>query len=216
MEPSMCSLVKKEIFKVDKVLAIALIVSFIFCLHGITSKHMHPDQMAFLPLFNEGKLPFDPGWFERPPFHTYFNYFQSVLPFSMIDKVLNLPPDLLELTRRVWSKLLTAFLFLGSIILVFKITNSSFGLFPARLVALVFATSAGFIAYSHFLTADIPVMFWMLVAFYFSHNILFERKVSNYILAGFFTGIATATKYNGLAIGITIVVAHLLSFLSVP
>jgi 4-amino-4-deoxy-L-arabinose transferase-like glycosyltransferase len=57
-------------------------------------------------------------------------------------------------------------------------------------------------------------MFWMLLAFYFSHNILFERKLSNYLLAGVFTGIATATKYNGLAIGLTIVVAHFLSFSS--
>lgn len=31
-------------------------------------------------------------------------------------------------------------------------------------------------------------------------------------MAGFFTGIATATKYNGLGIGITIVAAHFLSF----
>jgi 4-amino-4-deoxy-L-arabinose transferase-like glycosyltransferase len=87
----------------------------------------------------------------------------------------------------------------------------SFGIFSARIVALVFATSAGFIAYSHFLTSDIPVMFWMLLAFYFSINILTRAKLSDYLLAGFFTGIATATKYNGLAIGISIAVAHFLS-----
>jgi hypothetical protein len=51
----------------------------------------------------------------------------------------------------------------------------------------------------------------MLVAFTFSHNILFEQKYSNYLLAGFFTGIAAATKYNGVAIGFSIVVAHLIS-----
>jgi hypothetical protein len=54
-------------------------------------------------------------------------------------------------------------------------------------------------------------MFWMLVSFTFSYSILFEPKTLNYMLAGFFTGIAAATKYNGVAIGITIVVAHMLS-----
>jgi len=204
-------LVKKQIYKTDKVLAIALIVSFIFCLHGITGSFGHPDDMAFLPIFNEGKLPFNPAWFEKPPFHTYFNYFLSDLPISMASKVLNLPPDSLDFPKTVWSRLLTAFLFLSSIVIVFHISRKSFGLFSARIATLILSTSAGFIAYSHFLTADIPVTFWMLMAFYFSHNILFDRKLSNYILAGFFTGIATATKYNGLAIGITIVAAHMLS-----
>jgi len=52
----------------------------------------------------------------------------------------------------------------------------------------------------------------MLVAFFLSHSILFERKLLNYLLAGFFTGIAAATKYNGVAIGFSIVVAHVLLF----
>jgi hypothetical protein len=209
------TIVKKEILGADPILTLALVLSFIFCLHGITTKFMHPDQMAFVPLFHEGELPFNPKWFEKPPFHTYFNYFLSVLPVSFISTALNLPPDLSDFSRKVWSRLLTSFLFLGSIVLVFHITRKSFGVFPARVIILIFATSAGFVAHSHFLTADIPVMFWMMVACYFSHNILSGGKVSDYALAGFFTGIATATKYNGLAVGITIVVAHLL-FLASP
>jgi hypothetical protein len=55
-------------------------------------------------------------------------------------------------------------------------------------------------------------MFWMIVAFYFTQNILLKRNKFDYIFAGLFTGIATATKYNGLAVGIAIVVAHCLSF----
>ena len=47
-----------------------------------------------------------------------------------------------------------------------------------------------------------------------SPNRLRRIKISDYALAGFFTGIATATKYNGLAIGIAIVVAHVLSLSS--
>src|SRR5688572_10519698 len=53
----------------DGVLVAALILAFVFCLHGITAKLLHPDQMAFMPLFHEGELPFNPKWFEKPPFH---------------------------------------------------------------------------------------------------------------------------------------------------
>jgi hypothetical protein len=96
--------------------------------------------------------------------------------------------------------------------LLYHSARKSYGVFSARVIALIAATTAGFIAYSHFLTVDIPVMFWMLVAFTFSHSLLLERKLSSYLLAGFFTGIAAATKYNGVAIGFSIVVAHVLAF----
>jgi hypothetical protein len=198
-------------FKPDGILCIAFIIAFIFCLYGITWTEGHPDDMAFRPLFLPGKAPFNPGWFHKPPFHTYFNYFLSTLPIETIGKVFNSSVSNIEFAKVVWSRVLTSILFLLSISLVFQIILKSFGIFSARIVALIFATSSGFIAYSHFLTADIPVMFWMLVAFYFSFNILSRAKLSDYLLAGFFTGIATATKYNGLAIGISIAVAHFLS-----
>ena len=198
-------------FKPDKILIIALLTAFLFCLYGITWSQSHPDDMAFRPLFVPGKAPLNPGWFHKPPFHTYFNYFLSTLPIETVGKLIHASVNSIEFTKVIWSRLLTALLFLLSILLVFQIILKSFGIFAARIVALVFATSAGFIAYSHFLTSDIPVMFWMLLAFYFSFNILRRANLSDYILAGFFTGIATATKYNGLAIGISIAVAHFLS-----
>jgi 4-amino-4-deoxy-L-arabinose transferase-like glycosyltransferase len=203
---------KQTILSSDKVLAVALLISFFLSLYGITAKSQNPDQMAFLPLFLEGKLPFNPGWFDKPPFHTYVNYFLSVLPISVLSKGFAFSPPTEEILKTVWSRLLTKFMLLGAIGLLYRIARKSYDLLSARIIALIAATTAGFIAYSHFLTVDIPVMFWMLVAFYFSHSILFERKTSNYLIAGFFTGIATATKYNGVAIGITLVVAHILSF----
>ena len=198
-------------FRPDRILCIALLIGFIFCLYGITWTQGHPDDMAFRPLFLPGKKPFNPGWFHKPPFHTYFNYFLSTLPIETIGKWFKFSPSNIDFAKTVWSRVLTSILFLLSVSLVFQIGLKSFGIFSARIVALIFATSAGFIAYSHFLTSDIPVMFWMLLAFYFSINILTRAKLSDYLLAGFFTGIATATKYNGLAIGISIAVAHFLS-----
>jgi len=203
---------KKLSLPADKVLLAALLLCFSLSLPGITVKYNHPDQMAFVPLFIEGKLPFNPGWFDKPPFHSYFNYFFSVLPVSAVSNVFEFSTQTQDIVKIVWSRVLTKWMLLAAIGLMFYILRKSSDLLSARLIALIAATTAGFLAYSHFLTVDIPVMFWMLLAFAFSHNILFERKTRDYILAGFFTGIAAATKYNGVAIGFSIVVAHVLSF----
>jgi len=209
------TIVKAEILKVDKVLLAAILISFVFCLYGINwgkVEDWNPDQMVFLELFAKSKLPFHPVFFDKPPFHTYLSFFLIRAPIHIIEKILNLSPSSLRYIELFLSRLLTVFLFSGSVILVFQITKRFFDIFAARIVTLILATSAGFITYSHFLTADIPIMFWMLLACYFSQNILFSGQISDYIWAGCFTGIATATKYNGLSICITIVVAHFLSF----
>ncbi len=203
--------IKQSLEKTDKILLAALLVCLALSLYGITVKYENPDQMAFQPLFLDGKLPFNPGWFDKPPFHTYFNYFLSVLPVSTLGKMFGFSVPTQELIETVWSRVLTKFMLLLSVGLLYHIVRKSYGIVAARVIALIAATSAGFIVYSHFLTVDIPVMFWMLVAFTFSHSILFEQKYSNYLLAGFFTGIAASTKYNGVAIGFSLVIAHLIS-----
>ena len=204
--------------KMDRILLLALFLSLAFCMYGIHwgwVECWNADQMAFQNIGGEGRWPLQPYTYQKPPFHTYFNFFLSVIPVKVIGKLTNLSPKLLTSVQIFWSRALTFFLFLGAVILVFNITKKFFGLFAARIVTIIFSTSAGLITESHYLTADIPVLFWMLLAFYFAQNISLNRKFLDYVGAGFFTGIATATKYNGLSIGIAIVVAHILSVHSI-
>lgn len=202
--------------QIDRVLGVALILGFLFAIYGLTwggGEDWNPDSMAFRSLFSSKRLPFEPANFYKPPFHTYFNFFLSTFPFELLEKVgqkLSGAPVNLDAARILWSRLLTVGLFLGSIALVFQMTRRFFGLLAARVITLLFATSAGFIVEAHFLTADMPVLFWMLLAFFFVQNIILQGRASDYLWAGFLTGVATATKYNGLAVGIAIVVAHLL------
>jgi 4-amino-4-deoxy-L-arabinose transferase-like glycosyltransferase len=205
-----------KIIRTDWVLAVALCVGLLFSVYGMTwgsGQSWHPDEMAFRGLFSAKTLPFEPMSFNRPPFHTYFNYFLSVLPFDLLQQTaskLVASPVNLGIVRLYWSRLLTVFLFLGSIALAYHITQRYFGRFAARSLALLVATSGGLVVEAHFLTADMPVLFWMLVAFCFMQNISLRGQRSDYLWAGFFIGIATATKYNGLAVGIAIPIAHLL------
>lgn len=205
--------------KMDRVLLISLILAGLLSLYGIHwgwFEPWNPDQMAFQPLFIKGKLPGNPGGFLKPPFHTYFNYFLSVLPVTILGKILNLPPHLLSSIQLIWSRLLTVFLFLFSLIIIFNITHKLFGKLEAQSVTLLTATSAGFITFNHFLTADIPVTFWMLLSLHFSFDILTKKqhRVSqqDYLWSGFFAGIATATKYNGVVIGIALIMVHILRY----
>ncbi len=200
--------------KFDTILVGALIIGFIFCLHGIhwgRVESWNPDQMAFVNLFKEGELPLNPGWFHKPPFHTYTVFFLSIVPVHGMGKILGLSRSFINQAMLVWSRILTVFMFLGSITLVYYIVLRFFSRHAARIIAIIFATSAGFVATAHFLTTDIPVMFWMLVAFFFAQKVYFEGNTADYALAGLFTGIAAATKYNGLGVGIAIVASHALS-----
>ncbi|MEH2363726.1 ArnT family glycosyltransferase [Nostoc sp.] len=208
---------KIEIFhslKVDRFLLAVVILTFCSCLYGINwgiVESWHPDQMAFKNLFVAGKMPLNPGEFLKPPFYTYYIFFLDRFPLGLLGTILHIPQNTLDFIILIWAQVLTVFLFLGSIVLVFQITKNFFGLFSARIITVVFATSATFIVHIHYLTTDIPVTFGMLLAFYFSQNILLHGGLRNYILAGFFTGIATATKYNGLPIGLAIILAHIFS-----
>jgi hypothetical protein len=111
----------------------------------------------------------------------------------------------------IWARLLTVSLFLLQICLVYSVTKSFFGLLSARMVAVIYATSAGLIGYSHFLTADIPVTTWALASFYFAERVRRSGEALDYTAAGVFAGLAAATKYNGVVIAVAFVVAHLLA-----
>jgi hypothetical protein len=199
----------------DPALLGALILGFAFCLYGIhwgATEPWNPDQMAYHDaLTDDGRLNLHPGDFLKPPFHTYFSFALARVPAYAVSELLGFSEIALRKLTLIWARLLTVSLFLGQIALVYAITRRFFGLFAARVVSLAYGTSAGLIAFSHFLTADIPVTTWMLAAFYCAQNALLRGRLTDYLLSGTFTGIAAATKYNGLAIGIAFVVAHALA-----
>lgn len=198
----------------------ALLLGAVLCLHGIWwgwAETWHPDQMAFHQLVaRQHRWPLEPGGFLRPPFHTYFNFFLSVAPVKVADRALEAATGRawhLDVLSVWWSKLLQIALFLGTVYLVWLCTRRVAGPRSATVVALLLATSAGYVVQSHFLTADVPVVFWMVLSFYFAQRIPTEQKTADYVLAGLLVGVATATKYNGLGAGIAIPVFHLFATL---
>jgi len=164
---------RKGIGRIDPLLAAALLLAFIFCLHGITWGRVecwNPDQVAL-----RGLRALRPGSYGKPPFHTYLNHAFVVWPIAAVLKIARVPTERTKIAnsaKLIGSRLLTAALYLGTIALAYSIGCGFYGRFSAVLIGFVFATSAGFIAYAHFLTADIPLVFWMLAAFWFAQQLI--------------------------------------------
>src|SRR5262249_19183896 len=110
--------------------------------------------------------------------------------------------------KLIGSRLVTIGLYLGTIAFAYSFSRSSYGRFSAAIIAFAFATSAGFVAYANFLTVDIPLLFWMLAAVWAAYRLTSAPSTRYYAITGFLIGIAVATKYNGLAVGIALPVAH--------
>jgi hypothetical protein len=208
-------LIFRIVRRLDPILNIALTLALVFSLYGIQWGRVecwNRDQMALRGL--HGFLRLRPSNYLKPPFHTFLNHaliLRSIDHAEYLTKWLSGRTVNLNEARLLESRLLVVGMLLGTIALAFTISRQAYGLFAARVIALLFATSAGFIEYDHFLSSDSPLLFFMMLTAFFAQRITLRSEISNYVLAGLLTGICTATKYSGLAIGIVMVTAHFLS-----
>jgi len=200
----------RRIQRVDPLLIAALSLAFIFCLHGITWGRVEDWNRSSIAM--RGLRALRPADYMKPPFHTYFNHVFVVWPIDAVMKITGVPQEKVKIAnpaKLIGSRLVTIALYLGTIALAYSFSRRSYGRFSAAIIAFVFATSAGFVAHAHFLTVDIPLLFWMLAAFWAAERLASAPSTRNYAVTGFLVGIAIATKYNGLAVGIALFVAHL-------
>ncbi len=199
----------RKIQRLDPLLIAALALAFLFCLQGITWGRVECWNRSQIALQSLRAL--RPGNYMKPPFHIYLNHVFVVWPITAALQIAQVPKEKVKVAnsaKLIGSRLVTIALFLGTIALAYSFSRRSYGRFSAVIIAFVFATSAGFVTYAHFLTADIPLLFWMLAAFWAGYRLASAPSTWNYAVAGFLTGIAIATKYNGLAVGIALLVAH--------
>jgi hypothetical protein len=199
----------RKIQRLDLLLAAALSLAFLFCLHGITWGRVEDWNRSSIAM--RGLRALRPSDYMKPPFHTYLNHVLVVWPITGVMKIAQVPKERMKIAnpaKLIGSRLVTIALYLGTIALSYDFSRRSYGRFAAAIIAFVFATSAGFVAYAHYLTVDMPLIFWMLAAFWAAYRLASVPSTRNYAIAGFLIGIATATKYNGMAVGIALLVAH--------
>ncbi|CAN5463598.1 hypothetical protein BH09VER1_BH09VER1_25700 [soil metagenome] len=205
----------------DRALLLSLLIGLIFGAQGLTwggYDCLNLDRMAFRDVTNSKRGYLEPSTFDKPPFYTYLVHFGIVVPGdalarragnSWTDKItaegLRLRGELIA------ARLAQLAMFAACIIFVFGYAHEFFGLAAARASAVLLATAAGFVPYEVFLTTDLALIFWMLAALTACRWVMRSPGIAPSILAGVLTGLATATKYNGLAVGLGIPLAHLLA-----
>lgn len=186
------------------------------CINGMWwgwTEIWNADQMAFKNHFREGYLPFSPSSFSKPPLFSYFNFVFSAAPRELLALTLeyvtgNEYGDKLDFVgvwlAKTWQTLFAC----GSVYLLWRIV-ANFGDRASGIIpSLLLASSAGFIVQAHLITTDLPVVFFMLVAFWAAQKIVIRGEMRDYVLAGLLVGLTGAMKYNGLVIGIAIPVFH--------
>jgi 4-amino-4-deoxy-L-arabinose transferase-like glycosyltransferase len=140
-------------------------LAFLFCLQGITWGRVEDWKRSQIAMRSLRAL--RPSDYMKPPFHTYLNHVLVVWPVTGVMKIAQVPAEgrkIANSAKLIGSRLVTIALYLGTIALAYSFSRRSYGRFSAAIIALVFATSAGFVTQAHFLTVDMPLLFWMLAA----------------------------------------------------
>ncbi len=190
----------------------------------------HPDEPRYVviaqDIFKTGDL--DPHFFNYPSLFFYLNALAYVL-YCFVGKVigvLNTPADIAPPTLvgpGVGQTLMPATFLLGrvltvafgtaAVIIVFivgrKLTASSAS---GLLAALLMAISPINVSNSRYITPDMFLVFFTLLAFWGAVGVLQEARPGQYILAGIATGLTASTKYNGGLIVFSLILGHFLHF----
>ncbi len=193
------------------ILVFSMLVVLGWCLYGIGYGDWNPDTMAFRKV-KHSLFPFlPPSGYNKPPFYIYLNLFTIRLPVKIFASLFDIPAYQEYFYKLILSKILVAGMLVTCIAYLHSLTKQVFNLFVANCLALLFVTST-YLIHSHYLTTDIPLMFFLILSFYYSSQIILSGTdtVKPYLLAGIFIGVASATKYNGIALGIAIPLAHTL------
>jgi len=203
----------------DRWLLLAIVLGFALGAQGFGWGRydcLNVDAMAFRNVFSKDRPLMHPGEFLKPPFYTYANHFLARVPAMAIsgmafwnDKKEH--ADLYFRLRLLLARSLNLVLFAATVIMVFGVVRMYFDATSARMTALLFATSAGFVCYQIFLTTDLALVFMMMTSFVCSCAIARRPTMGLSIAAGLLAGLATATKYNGLAVAVALPVAHLMA-----
>lgn len=94
---------------------------------------------------------------------------------------------------------ITALFGIASVFLLYLITKKLFNRNIALLGALIFAVAPLHVRDSHYLTTDVPFLFFVLLSFLCMVNLFQTGKLKWYVLSGLFIGISSTIRYFPIA-----------------
>lgn len=214
----------KEFFIEHKFLLAILIVGVALRFGGLKWGYpfiFQPDEDTLIRGATGIRFDPNPHHFDWPTLQTYllFILISVWAKFTDLLILLGLKPAIQNIFP-IWldrpfvfyllGRIVSALLGSGSIILTYLISKKIFNKNTALLAVLILAVSLQNIEDAHFATLDSSMTFWMLLAFYFAQKVYEKGLSKHYILAGFISGLAASTKYNGGSIFLALLIYHLL------
>jgi len=177
----------------------------------------HPDENMVLGAARAVNLfdgQFDPGFYNYGSLYIYMVSFGIVL--SAMFGIINLDATITAAVVRELSgmylagRMIALFLGLSTVYLVYLIGKRAYGNKIGLLAALMMAIAPIHVMHSKFIAVDVPATFFIALTLVFAFRIPQENhRLRDYALAGLFSGLAAATKYNACLIMLTPIVAHL-------
>ena len=165
-----------------------------------------------------GRLDFNPHTFGWPSFSIYIAFFTQLATY-VFGRVIGLFHTLFEFRRFFETSISTMVLVhrcasmlfgLGGIVVVFllgaKFMSKNVGLLAALFLTFNFIH----VSQSQHINPDIIVTFLTLVSCFYIYLVFTRGKTLDYILAGLFIGLSTATKYLPIILIISLGLAHVL------
>ena len=211
----------------DHPIIIILIFASVLRFWGIWHGHpfsYYPDEQHFINRavsFGSGDL--NPHWFHKPAFFMYLLFFEYGI-FFVIGKIIgifsNADSFAIYYFQNTWPFILigriTVTIFgLSTIFIVYKI-GKQFWSKKVGLYSAVFLTlSYGHIFCGQDVKADVPATFFTIFSVFYILNIVNNNfKKKDFILAGLFAGLGTATKYYSITLLPCILIATIYEIIS--
>lgn len=177
----------------------------------------HPDEYVFfksLSGMRPGRLDLFHGFFGWPALQFYV--VGAALKGASLVGAAVLVPDLEyyfqnpEAMARLYEigRGVTFLFAVGCLVVVWRAGRRLFGPAGGAAAALLLAVTPLFTINARYLTADVPMLFWLALVLLFSTHILAGGGRRWYALAGVALGLAAATRYQGALGAFLILAAH--------
>jgi len=180
----------------------------------------HPDEplAVNLALAMGYTRDLNPHWFIHPGFLFYAlfvlygGYYLIGLALGTLSSTHDFAIAILRDPSALYliGRLLSAMASTATIPVVYLVGRQLYSRRAGLLAAMLFTPLYLTVYFAHFIKPESLQTFLTIVSFFFTVRVLRVGKPRDYVLAGWFTGLAAATKYPSILVGLAFVGAHVL------
>jgi 4-amino-4-deoxy-L-arabinose transferase-like glycosyltransferase len=177
----------------------------------------YPDEKHWVNrtlAFGSGDL--NPHWFHKPAFYMYLLFFEYGI-FYLVGRSLGWFLTVDDFARHYFTdpssffilgRITTTIFGVATVYLTYVIARGYGGRRVGLIAALFLALMLGHVQGSQVVLSDVPTAFWTALSFLYVVKVADTGRTRDYLLAGLFAGLGTATKYYSVILLPSLCLAH--------